>query len=168
VQYTILKGGGNSFKDKVTDLMELRPWEKKIQENFAALRALKGPPVCYTRFKGTEKEDFFCDRRLEKEKEQDRKTFVYSPTLTEAEKQRLAGEPLQNKTIVFNQIQDDRIRYLNKLDDTVNYTYVPSTLGYPPRFGSPQPDLIYGGYSEFYNESHEFNRQSHEINKELE
>jgi hypothetical protein len=149
VQYTILKGGGNSFKDQITDLMELRPWEKKIQDNFAALRNLRGAPVCYTRFKGTEKEDFFCDRQLEEEKEIARKTFVNAPSLTEAEKQRLAAALPQDKTLVYNQIQDDRIRYLNKLDETVLLTHVPPALGYPPRFGSPQPDLIYGGHSNF-------------------
>lgn len=147
MQYTILKGGGNSFKDQMTDLMELRPWEQKIQDEYTALRNLRGPPVCYTRFKGTEKEEFFCDRKLEEEKERDRQTFVYAPALTEAEKQQLAAASIYDRPQLLNQIQYDRIRYLNKLDDTVNFTHVPSQA-FPPRYSSPQPDLIYGGFTE--------------------
>jgi hypothetical protein len=148
VQYTILKGGRTSLKDQITlitDLFQLRPEEQKILDYFKEKQNLRGAPVCYTRFKGQEREEFFCDKELEREKEHDRKTFIQDPSLTFAEQQQLAAASQYDREQILNAIRNDRQKYLNKLDEVVNETHVPSTLGYPPRLDSPQPDLIYGG-----------------------
>ena len=151
VQYTILKGGRTSLKDQITlitDLFQLRPEEQKILDSIKAKQNLQGAPVCYIRFQGQEREDFFCDKELEREKKIDRERFVQDPSFTEAEKQQLAAALPFDKERVLNTIRYDRQKYLDKLDEVINYTHVPSTLGYPPRLNSPQPDLIYGGWVE--------------------
>ena len=103
------------------------------------------PPTCYTRFKGTEKEEFYCDKNVAREKEEDRDLFINTSVLSEAEKQALAAAPSYDKERVFSQIKWDRQKYLTKLDDTINSTHIPSALGYPPRFTGPHVDLLYGG-----------------------
>jgi len=149
VKYTILQGGGRtSLKEQITlitDLIQLRPEEQKILDAFKEKQNLVGPPVCYTRFQGQAREEFFCDTQLEEEKKHARQTFVQDPFLSEAEKQRLAAASQYEREQVLNGIRRDRQKYLNKLDELINETHIPSTLGYPPRLGSPQPDLIYGG-----------------------
>lgn len=146
LRYTILKGGGTYWQDKITDLTQLRPWEQKMKDEFTHLRMLRGfPPTCYTRFKGTEKEEFYCDKDSAREKEQDRDLFINTSVLTEAEKQLLTAAPSYDKERVFSQIKWERQKYLTKLDDTINDTHIPVVQGYPPRLSGPHVDLLYGG-----------------------
>jgi hypothetical protein len=144
-----LKGGGTYWQDKITDLTELRPWEQKIKDDFAQRRKLKGlTPTCYTRFKGTEREEYFCDKHLQAQKDEDRDLFVNAPVFSEAEKQALAAAPEYDREIVLARIKWDREKYLAKLDDTINSTHIPLVQGYPPRFTDPHVDLVGGAYFE--------------------
>ena len=117
VQYTILKGGRTSLKDQITlitDLFQLRPEEQKILDSIKAKQNLQGAPVCYIRFQGQEREEFFCDKELEREKKIDRERFVQDPSFTEAEKQQLAAALPFDKERVLNTIRYDRQKYLDK------------------------------------------------------
>jgi len=139
-QYTMIRGRGTSF-NPMTDLTQLRPWEQKIRDEYLAKRDLQGPPVCYPRFVGEQREDFFCDTELVKEKEQERTAFAEAQYLSDEEKRQLAAAYDKEQFLIS--VRAERERYLQALDKSVNETPIPPNLGYPPRLGSPTPDLIY-------------------------
>jgi hypothetical protein len=127
----MLSGGGDYWKSK-TDLFELRPWERAIQKRAAEMRRQDGDNKCYVRFRGTEKEEFFCDEQLEQEKRQDLARFESGNGLSAAEalKLRVSSYPDSAR----EEIKLERKKYLDEIDRQYNFMHISSAKGYADRF----------------------------------
>ena len=96
------------------------------------MRKQSGDNTCYVRFRGTEKEEFYCDEKLEEEKRQDLARFQLGDGRSENETQRLSASPYPPLT--REQIQQERSQYLNEIDRQYNSLHIKSSKGYPDRF----------------------------------
>jgi hypothetical protein len=113
---------------KLKDFFELRPYEKKLQDEIKQFRNRKGlAPKCYTRFAGTAQEDFFCDEQTRDDIDKSREEFLES--LTSEDTLLLQNTRPEQRDIVRQRIREQRKKELDNLDDK-NFQHIPSSLGY--------------------------------------
>jgi hypothetical protein len=105
------------------------------------LRKQDGDNFCYVRFRGTQKEEFFCDEQLEREKRQDLERFRLGDNLTTEEARQLSLSTYPPHT--REEIQKKREKYLEELDRQYNVLHIDSKKGYSDRF-LENKDLVAG------------------------